>query len=154
MISLLLNVVGASCKRKDRIWETNRQKVKEGISNGEIKTGTGLNQEISLQKPGNTRWGSHYKTLLQLGQLFSFVVEVLEYIQDEGSNSTKRQQAYGILKYFDTFDFVFYLQLMLFVLGLTENLSKALQRKDQDILNAISLVKSTKSQFQKLRDDG
>ncbi|XP_019087365.1 PREDICTED: zinc finger MYM-type protein 1-like [Camelina sativa] len=154
MISVLLNVVGASCKIKDMIRENYRKIVEEGINNGEIKTGTGLNQEISLQRPGNTRWGSHYKTLLRLVELFSYVVKVLEYIQDECTDSTKRQQAYGILKYFHTFDFVFYLHLMLFVMGLTESLSKALQRKNQDILNAISLVESTKSQLQKLRDDG
>ncbi|XP_023641912.1 zinc finger MYM-type protein 1 [Capsella rubella] len=65
--------------------------VQEGISSGEINTGTGLNQEISLQRPGNTRWGSHQRTL---------------------------------------------------------------QRKDQDILNAMSLVESTKRELQKLRDDG
>ncbi|KAL9856982.1 putative transcription factor and/or regulators TTF-type(Zn) family [Arabidopsis thaliana] len=154
MISFLLNVVGASCKRKDKIREIHRQKVEEKISNGEIKTGTGLNQELSLQRPGNTRWGSHYKTLLRLEELFSSIVIVLEYIQDEGTDTTKRQQAYGILKYFHTFDFVFYLELMLLVMGLTDSLSKALQRKDQDILNAISLVKTTKCQLQKVRDDG
>ncbi|AEE82778.1 putative protein [Arabidopsis thaliana] len=154
MISVLLNVVGASCTRKDKIREIHRQKVEEKISNGEIKTGTRLNQELSLQRPGNTRWGSHYKTLLRLEELFSSIVIVLEYIQDEGTDTTKRQQAYGILKYFHTFDFVFYLELMLLVMGLTDSLSKALQRKDQDILNVISLVKTTKCQLQKVRDDG
>ncbi|KAL9840521.1 putative transcription factor and/or regulators TTF-type(Zn) family [Arabidopsis thaliana] len=136
------------------IREIHRQKVEEKISNGEIKTGTGLNQELFLQRPGNTRWGSHYKTLLRLEAFFSSIVIVLEYIQDEGTDTTKRQQAYGILKYFQTFDFVFYLELMLLVMGLTDSLSKALQRKDQDILNAISLVKTTKCQLQKVRDDG
>ncbi|XP_010412600.1 PREDICTED: uncharacterized protein LOC104698923 [Camelina sativa] len=67
--------IGASCKRKDMIRENYRKIVEEGINNGEIKTGTGLNQEISLQRPGNTRWGSHYKTLLRLVELFSFVVK-------------------------------------------------------------------------------
>ncbi|KAL9293255.1 hypothetical protein AtEden1_Chr3g0191051 [Arabidopsis thaliana] len=43
---------------------------------------------------------------------------------------------------------------MLLVMGLTDSLSKALQRKDQDILNDISLVKTTKCQLQKVRDDG
>ncbi|XP_010555091.1 PREDICTED: uncharacterized protein LOC104824679, partial [Tarenaya hassleriana] len=43
---------------------------------------------------------------------------------------------------------------MLLILGLTDNLSMALQRKDQDILNAISLVKSTKRQLQQQRDAG
>ncbi|XP_010507185.1 PREDICTED: zinc finger MYM-type protein 1-like [Camelina sativa] len=154
MVSLLLNVVGASCKRKDMLRESYRKKIEEGISNGEIKTGTGLNQELSLQRPTNTRWGSHYRTLLRLVDLFSCIIEVLEYIQDEGVDTTKRRQAYGLLKYFHTFDFAFYLQLTLHILGHTDSLSKALQRRDQDILNAISLVASTKRQLQKLSDDG
>ncbi|CAL9227420.1 unnamed protein product, partial [Arabidopsis halleri] len=110
--------------------------------------------ELSLQRPANTRWGTHYKTLLRLIELFSCIIEVLEYIQDEGVDTTKRRQAYGLLKYFHTFDFAFYLQLMLHILGLTDKLSKALQRRDQDILNAMSLVASTKRELQKLRDDG
>ncbi|EOA25185.1 hypothetical protein CARUB_v10018496mg [Capsella rubella] len=154
MISTLVNVVGASCKRQDMIRETYRKKVQEGISSGEINTGTGLNQEISLQRPGNTRWGSHQRTLQRLVELFSSIIEVLEYIQNEGVEDSKKRQAYGLLKYFHTFDCVFYMQLMLLILGLTENLSMALQRKDQDILNAMSLVESTKRELQKLRDDG
>ena len=43
---------------------------------------------------------------------------------------------------------------MLHILGLTANLSLTLQQKDQDILNAMSLVESTKRELQKLRDDG
>ncbi|XP_019056423.1 PREDICTED: zinc finger MYM-type protein 1-like [Tarenaya hassleriana] len=154
MISLLLNVVGGSCKRKDMIRESHRIKVNEKINNGEISIGTGLYQDITLQRPGNTRWGSHYKTLLRLVELFSSVIEVLEHVENDGTDAVKRRQAYGLLKYFHTFDFVFYLQLMLLILGLTDNLSMALQRKDQDILNAISLVKSTKRQLQQQRDVG
>ncbi|XBI07244.1 hypothetical protein VPH35_135174 [Triticum aestivum] len=52
MISLLFNVVGASCKRKDMIRETNRENVKKAISVGRISTGTGLNQDQSLQRAG------------------------------------------------------------------------------------------------------
>ena len=154
MISVLLNVVGASCKRKDMIRQSHQEKVKQAISNDEIDTGTGLNQEVTLQRAGETRWGSHYKTLLRLVELFSSVVEVLEYVESDGKDDLKRRQAHGLLVYFQSFDFVFYLQLMLIILGLTDSLSMALQRKDQDILNALSLVNSTKRQLQKLRDDG
>ncbi|XP_019092338.1 PREDICTED: uncharacterized protein LOC109129148 [Camelina sativa] len=45
-------------------------------------------------------------------------------------------------------------KLMLLLLGITNTLSVALQRKDQDILNAMSLVKSTKQQLYNLRDNG
>ncbi|XP_010434792.1 PREDICTED: zinc finger MYM-type protein 1-like [Camelina sativa] len=154
MISLLVNVVGASCKRKDMIRESYRKKIEEGINNGEINIGTGLNQEVSLNRPGNTRWNSHYNTLLRLIELFSCIVEVLEYIEIEGVEDLKRRQAFGLLKYFQSFDFVFYLQMMIYLLGLTENLSMMLQRRDQDILNAMDLVNSTKRQLQKFRDDG
>ncbi|XP_048603386.1 uncharacterized protein LOC125581636 [Brassica napus] len=43
---------------------------------------------------------------------------------------------------------------MLHILGLTANFSLTLQHKDQDILNVMSLVESTKRELQKLRDDG
>ncbi|XP_056854782.1 uncharacterized protein LOC130504215 [Raphanus sativus] len=154
MISTLLNVVGASCKRQDELKEKYRKEIEKGISSGEISTGKGKNQERSLPRPSNTRWGSHHKTLVRLVELFSIVIEVLEYIQNEGLDDSKKRQAYGLIKYLCTFDFVFYMQLMLLILGLTENLSMALQQKNQDILNAVSLVKSTKRELQKLRDDG
>ncbi|EOA33834.1 hypothetical protein CARUB_v10021315mg, partial [Capsella rubella] len=132
MISVLINVVGASCKRKDMLREEYRKKIEEEISQGEIKTGKGLNQELSLQRPGNTRWGSHYTTLFRLVDLFSSIIKVLEYIEMEGTDSIKRRQANGLLKYFNTFDFVFYLQLMLLLLGLTNNLSS---RKRSNMTN-------------------
>ncbi|KAF8113626.1 hypothetical protein N665_0047s0033 [Sinapis alba] len=154
MVHVLLNAVGASCKRKVILTESNSKRMEEGISNGTIKTGTGLNQDLSLKRPGNTRWGSHYKTFLRLDEMFTCIIEVLEHVQTEGLDGSKRQQAFGLLKYLHTFDFVFYLQLMLDILGLTNNLSKALQKRDREILNAISLVGSTKRQLQKLRDEG
>ncbi|ESQ29575.1 hypothetical protein EUTSA_v10024100mg, partial [Eutrema salsugineum] len=76
------------------------------------------------------------------------------YVKSDETNSIKRRQANGLLKYFYTFDFVFYLQLMLLLLGLTNNLSKALQRKYQDILNVMSLVKSPKQQLYKFKNNG
>ncbi|KAL9830568.1 putative transcription factor and/or regulators TTF-type(Zn) family [Arabidopsis thaliana] len=92
MISVLINVVGASCKRKDRVRDEFRKKLEEGINQVD---------------------------------LFTLIIKVLEWIEDDGTDSTKRRQA-----------------------------NVALQRKDQDILNAMSLVKSTKQQLFKLRDDG
>ena len=86
--------------------------------------------------------------------MFSTTIKVLEYIQDESWEDLQKRQACGLLKYFYTFDCAFYLHLMLHILGLTVNVSLTLQQKDQDILNAMSLVESTKRELQKLRDDG
>ncbi|XP_075524563.1 uncharacterized protein LOC142556965 [Primulina tabacum] len=64
-----------------------------------------------------------------------------------------RAEAKGFLKDMLTFDFVFILLLMHKVLETSDMLCQALQRKNQDILNAMSLVTITKLLFQKMRDD-
>ena len=43
---------------------------------------------------------------------------------------------------------------MLIILGYTNELSECLQRREQDILNAISLVRVAKARMQKLRSNG
>ena len=48
----------------------------------------------------------------------------------------------------------FNIHLMKSVLGITNDLSLTLQRKDQDIVNAITQVKVSKHRLQKLRDEG
>ncbi|KAI3673345.1 hypothetical protein L6452_39463 [Arctium lappa] len=154
MIATLMNVVCASCKRADMVRESQKEKVQEAIGNGEIETGIGLNQELSLGRPGDTRWGSHYKTLKHLVDLFPSVIEVLDYVENACDKPSSQRQANDLQIFFQSFDLVFYLHLMLHILGLTDSLSQALQRKDQDILNAISLVKSTKRELQQFRVDG
>ncbi|ESQ45911.1 hypothetical protein EUTSA_v10011093mg, partial [Eutrema salsugineum] len=143
MISLFLNVVGASSKRKDMFRESHRETIEKVVNDGERNTGKGLNQDVSLQRPENTRWGSHNRTLL-----------LLECVQNNGIEDSKICQAHGLLRYFNSFDFVFYLHLIVHLLGLTDSLYTALQKRDQEILNAMSLVTSTKRQLQKFRDDG
>ena len=54
----------------------------------------------------------------------------------------------------DNYEFVFTLHLMKHLLGTTNELSHALQRKDQNIVQAISLISSVKHQLQSFRDDG
>ncbi|RZB69468.1 putative pre-mRNA-splicing factor ATP-dependent RNA helicase DEAH6 [Glycine soja] len=46
------------------------------------------------------------------------------------------------------------LYLMVGILGFTNDLSVALQKRDQDLLNALSLVKATKEELQEMRNDG
>jgi len=154
MVSLLINVAGASCKRKDMIRESQQERVAKAIGSGQLSTGTGLNQEQSLQRAGDTRWSSHYKTLQRINSLFPDVIEVLQYVEKEGPTDAKRRQARGLMDYLKDFDFVFHLQLMLLILRHANCLSLSLQRKDKDILEAMSEVQLTKQKFQQIRDDG
>ncbi|XP_024960417.1 zinc finger MYM-type protein 1-like [Cynara cardunculus var. scolymus] len=154
MMDVVMNVVCSSCKQIDDIRESQKEKVNEAMGSGEIEGGSGLNQERSLVRLGDARLGSYYKTLLSLVDFFPSIVDVLEYVEEAGDNTISQRQANALQIYFKSFDFVFYLHLMLHILEVTDLLSQALQRKDENILNVISLVKSTKQQLQKLRVDG
>ena len=56
-----------------------------------------------------------------------------------------------VLMYFQSFEFVFYLRLMLTILTITNTLPIALQRKDQDIVNVVNYVRFTRSLLDKVR---
>jgi hypothetical protein len=154
MITTLINVVGGSAKRRDMIRDINLEEMSKALGCEQLTTGTGLNQEQCLQRPGDTHWGSHGKTLKSLVDLFRSVIKVLEYVGEDDTDRTNRDQANSLLVYFQSFDFVFYLHLMLTVLATTNTLSLALQRKDQDIVNAMKCVKSTRIVLNELREGG
>ena len=58
------------------------------------------------------------------------------------------------LDFIHSFEFIFNLHLMRTILGITNELSKALQRKDQDIVNAMILVDVSKQRLQTMRESG
>lgn len=95
-LNMVVNTVSASCKRNDMIREAKRKRVEEGIISGEIKTGKGLNQESSLRRAGDTRWGSHHATIISVLKLYPEVVDVLCYVKDEGDSIQQRTSAKGI----------------------------------------------------------
>ncbi|XP_034917809.1 uncharacterized protein [Populus alba] len=92
-ISSIINIVGASCKRMEVVREKQYARIIEGLENGEISSGRGLNQETSLRRYGDTRWGSHYITIIRLLAMFSSVLDVLEIIREDGMNSEQRTEA-------------------------------------------------------------
>ncbi|PIN08331.1 hypothetical protein CDL12_19093 [Handroanthus impetiginosus] len=137
LVATLTNMVGASCKRRDILRGKHANVIREGLESCEISSGRDLNQEITLKRSGDTRWGSHYSTLLRLASMFSFV----------------GAEAHSLLCSMQSFEFIFNLHLMRKVLKIPCELSQALQRDDQDIVNAMSLVKVSKTRLQLLRDN-
>jgi hypothetical protein len=79
----LLIVVGGSAKRRDLIRDINHDRVSEALCCGQLESGTGLNQEQGLQRPGDTRWSSHYKTLKSLFDMFPTLVKVLKIVRKD-----------------------------------------------------------------------
>ncbi|KAK9671431.1 hypothetical protein RND81_12G029900 [Saponaria officinalis] len=83
--------------------------IAQAINNGEIEMG---NQELGIKRPYDTRWGSHYRSLLNLQESFFYVIDVLEFIYNDVSNSSHKKNARGLMAYLHLFDFVFILHLM------------------------------------------
>src|SRR5262249_2201658 len=79
---------------------------------------------------------------------------VIQSLVLNGLNPYIRGEASGLFKVIRSFEFVFVLHLMDKTIGYSEILCQALQRKSQDILNAIRLVSSTNDIFLGLRQDG
>ncbi|XP_024995403.1 uncharacterized protein LOC112528615 [Cynara cardunculus var. scolymus] len=94
----LRNVVNALSKLKDMLLQSYKDRVQEAIGKCEIETGTKKYQELSLIRAGDTRWGSHYKTILRLIALFPNVVEVLKCVEEDVDNGFNRTQATDLLK--------------------------------------------------------
>ncbi|KAL6518471.1 hypothetical protein OROGR_018973 [Orobanche gracilis] len=148
-----MKVVGGSCKRVDMLREKQLEHIREALSMGEISSGQGLNQETNLQRPADTRWSSHYSTLVSIILMYPAIIDVLHIMEVDGYPQQVKGEASGLLIMLQGFDFVFFLHLMRSVLTISNELSRSLQRKDQDIMNAMNLVIITKKRLKTLRNE-
>ena len=153
-LAMILNTCGSSCKRSDELRQKEHERRVERLENGEITSGTGKNQETSLHRPGDTRWGSHYVTIVRLIDMWPSVLEVLQIVFDDSTQLKSGAQVRGLYQRMQTFEFVFPMILMKRLLGMTNRLSMVLQEKDANILNAIIQIKAVKIELQSLRESG
>ncbi|XP_039133231.1 zinc finger MYM-type protein 1-like [Dioscorea cayenensis subsp. rotundata] len=71
-ITMIVNVTGASCKRKDQLRQHHHDRLVEQLEKEEIVSGRGKNQESSLARPGDT------------------LLEVLQNVHDDGASNDNR----------------------------------------------------------------
>jgi hypothetical protein len=153
--NFIINVVSASPKRNDELLANQAMEIAHQIELGELDTGRGANQISSLQRPGDTRWSSHYRSILSLKKMFGATISVLRSIANDRSVSKySRGDASGALRIIVTFDFVFILLLMEKIMKITDVLCQTLQKKNIDILNAVDSVSTTKVLLGELRNSG
>jgi hypothetical protein len=131
--------------------DKHRRNLLDKLESGEISSGRGQLQETSLTRPGDTRWGSHYKTLLRIETMWDSVIQVLEIVQQDERNPSR---AGGLVQIMESFSFVFIMKMMLQILRITNELSLLLQRKDQNVVQAMSLVIDVKTRLINLRSEG
>ncbi|ESR36444.1 hypothetical protein CICLE_v10030092mg, partial [Citrus x clementina] len=143
--------IHSSSKRRNALRVKHVAKVVKALNLGDLLSGQGLKQETTLKRCGNSCWGSHYNTLLSILNIFSAVISVLEIVIDDGPKSGQRGEAKNLLELMLSYNFVFCLHLMRNILGAIDELSQALQRKNQDIVNAMNLVRLCILQLQTMR---
>uniref|UniRef100_A0A8R7TBE8 DUF4371 domain-containing protein n=1 Tax=Triticum urartu TaxID=4572 RepID=A0A8R7TBE8_TRIUA len=152
-VSLLLNIIGVSCKRHDMLRYARLHNIMKLLECGKLQTGSGLNQEMGLPRPGDTRWGSHYKIVLNIIAMYPTIRDVIIILGQDASQRSDWPKS-TIVGVFESFDFIFNAHLMLVILGYTSDLSDCLQRRDQDILSAMAMVRLAKDRIQELRSNG
>jgi hypothetical protein len=86
--------------------------------------------------------------------MYEAIHDVMVDLGDDPSYKDDWTKIYFVTGAFENFEFVFFAHLMYIILGYTNELSECLQRREQDILNAISLVNVAKKRMQELRSDG
>nr|XP_051210758.1 uncharacterized protein LOC127328177 [Lolium perenne] len=148
----LLNVLGMSCKKMRMLRIAQAEELIAALDLEEVETGTGQNQEMGLGRPCDTRWGSHFRTVNRVLSNYAAIKRVLRKIGDE-YHGAEAQAALTVETSFVSFEFVFMAHLMQEIFGYTDDLSRALQMKEQDIVHAIELVDCTKFYLQALRSD-
>jgi hypothetical protein len=153
-VANVVNIAGGSCKCLDLLKEKQATRVVESVHNGELSSGQGLNQETSLKRSCDTRWSSHYNTMISLIDMFPSIVDVLDAVAEDGATLELRGQAEHLSHFIQSFGFMFNLHLMKYILGVSNELSQALQRKDQDIVNAMKLIRISKERLQIMRENG
>ncbi|XP_066349229.1 uncharacterized protein [Miscanthus floridulus] len=106
-----------------------------------------------LKKPGETSWGSYYEALVKFAAYFDPICDALYFVSEEVKDHDQTYLAYKVLKGL-SYDFAFGLLLMQDVLGVTNELSLALDRKYVDAENCMALLQEAKKQLQVMRDEG
>jgi hypothetical protein len=148
-LGLLLTAIGNSCKRLQLLRATQVEEVIEALELGEIESGRGLNQEMGLARPADTRWGSHYKMIQHVILMYRSIRQVLQQIAEDPEYRESAKAEISLFS-FESFEFVFLAHLLDTILGYTDDLNCALQKRDQDILNVVSLISLTKTQLELL----
>ena len=78
--------------------------------------------------------------MISLINMFPSIIDMLDTIAEDGASSEQKGEVEHLSHFIQYFGFVFNFHLMRSLSGVSNELSQALQRKYQDIVNAMKLV--------------
>ena len=125
-LSFIVNF-GASCKRTKQLKKAYADQISYFVEIGELETRRELIQISTLQWAGDTRWGSHLRSISSLVNIFSPTYEILLKIIKEGNTTSQQEAAYLCFHAMISFEFVFILHLMKEIMKIIDAFCQALQ---------------------------
>ncbi|XP_022876924.1 zinc finger MYM-type protein 1-like [Olea europaea var. sylvestris] len=120
IFAIIVNLVGALCKRVDTLRTSYQASILKKLNIGELTGGS----------------------------------DVLENMSEDGVHSNKKSSIVRQMNAMQDFEFVFSLHFMFEILAIIDDLSQALQKKDEDIQNDMRLLNLYKCVLQNLRANG
>ena len=79
----IINIVVGSSKHNDELQHAQAEQVENMIASNENEIGRGANQIGTLQRAGDTRWGSHFQSICSLIKMFDATCKVINTISEE-----------------------------------------------------------------------
>uniref|UniRef100_A0A8I6XCG7 DUF4371 domain-containing protein n=1 Tax=Hordeum vulgare subsp. vulgare TaxID=112509 RepID=A0A8I6XCG7_HORVV len=153
-IPLIVTQVCSSCKRKDALLVKHQDELLDLMENGKISAGTGLHQESSITRPRDTRCGSHLRTLFHIFSMWNTVADVLGIVVVDAREHTCQGGTRDFLKKHGMLGICIHHVVLKNLLSNTNHLSQALQRKNQNIVEAMRLILDVKESLRDMRDNG
>lgn len=147
ILEKLITLVSVCWKESEVSTESRFQKLAQVFEDIEVEIREGSDEKAGC--------GPHYKSVLKVIDSYDAILDMLDMM----ANAILRQAIHHsylstVDREFFSFRFVFMLHLMKTLLGVSSELNIALLKKDQDIVNAMSLVKLVKEQLQIIRNEG
>ncbi|XP_058761191.1 uncharacterized protein LOC131634539 [Vicia villosa] len=149
----VVNVVFSYTKRHDELQAAQLEEISYLLKIDEIVTGKCENQVGTLKRSGDTRCGSHYNSISILINMYEATCLVFKKIAKDRESYATRGDVDSSYNYLKAFDFIFILHLMKEIMGITYMFCQDLQ-KNQDVVNVMNLIRSTKHLIQGLRENG
>lgn len=120
-------------------------------SSSESETSTNKNKKVTLKTLNPTRWAGRHDAIYALKERFSDVMKALSFIILTSKKPNERNEAIGLKKKMESFNFILILVLQCKVLEKVNITSKSLQSESIDLTTAYDLLGNTLLELTELR---
>jgi hypothetical protein len=139
-IGFLKSVLQISCRKAQMLQVDDAQQVLKGLD----------------PEKGLADYGFHYNTIIQIFVTYPTIRSVLIMVGDDCTQGIEAVNARKLLAYFQSFEFVFMIRLLLNIMGYTAHLSRCFRlSRDDFMVNGIGCIDISKDLLYELHgDDG